>query len=65
MNDNLLFMTPQQLAQVCKTNSEKVKTLRAKLAEAEHFQESSEFILGISLQTEEKKAEHLDKLLQG
>lgn len=65
MNDNLLFMSTKQLAQICKTNTEKVKVLRAQLEEAESLQESTEHILGISLQTEENKTKYLDNLLQG
>ena len=65
MNDTLLHLSPKELADICKRNTAKAKLLREQLAQAEHIQESSEFILGISLRTEEQKAEYLDKLLQG
>lgn len=65
MNDTLLYLSPKELAEVCKRNTAKAKRLREELAEAERLQESSEFILGISLRTEEQKAKHLDNLLQG
>ena len=65
MNDNLLYLTKKELAEICKRNTEKANLLRKQLAEAEHLQEESEFILGISLRTEEQKSEYLDKLLQG